>query len=57
MKIALTEEQVAKILTEYFYQEYNIKVESTGFTRSYLYNTDFCTLISAETTEKKDEQL
>jgi hypothetical protein len=53
MKIALTEEQVAKILVEFFDREHNIKIETTAFSRSYSYSSDFCTLITD--TEKKDE--
>lgn len=53
MKIALTEEQVTKILVEYFDREHNIKIETTAFSRSYSYSSDFCTLITD--TEKKDE--
>ena len=56
MKIALTEEQVKKILVEYFDREHNIRIEATAFSRSYSYSSDFCTLVT-ESTEKKDEQL
>ena len=51
MKIVLTEEQVAKILVEHFDREHNIKIETTAFSRSYSYSSDFCTLL----TEKANE--
>ena len=51
MKIALTEEQVAKILVEFFDREHNIKIETTAFSKSYSYSSDFCTLLTEKTNE------